>query len=234
MAAMTDAPLTATGNTTAEEERILDAEVSFAAAERLTFFSDAVVAIAITLLALELPVPTGNSNAAVWHSLGEHLGEYIAFLISFAVIGSHWFAHHRLYRWVSRLGGHLAGLNLLWLLMMIITPWMTKVLSPEGDTSSSNSIRFSLYATVQALAGLLFLLMSREIHRHGLLRPNAPATLRRSSNWAGGTITIMFAVSIPLFWVTHYAWLVWVFGGVVMRTFGAFAKRNRKATQPLS
>jgi uncharacterized membrane protein len=234
MAAMTDAPPAATSTSLDEERRLLDAEVSFAAAERLTFFSDAVVAIAITLLALELPVPTGNSDAAVWHSLGRHLGEYIAFLISFAVIGGHWFAHHRLFRYVSRLGGHLGGLNMLWLLMMVITPWITKTLSPEGDTSNSNSIRFSLYAAVQALAGLIFLLMSWEIHRHELLRPHAPATLRNSSALAGGTITLMFAVSIPLFWVTHYAWVCWIIGGAVMRIVGSIARRNRKATQPLS
>jgi uncharacterized membrane protein len=231
---MTDAPVTGTEDTDEEDRRLLDAEVSFAAAERLTFFSDAVVAIAITLLALELPVPTGDSDAQVWHSLGDHLGEYVAFLISFAVIGSHWFGHHRLFRYVARLGGRLAGLNMLWLLMMVITPWVTKTLSPEGDTSNSNSIRFSLYAAVQALAGLIFILMGWEIRRRKLLRPHAPTTLLRSATWQGGTVTVMFAVSIPLFWVTHYAWLCWILGGFVMRTLSLAARRNRSAPQPLT
>ena len=49
------------------------------AAERLTFFSDAVIAIAITLLALELPVPSGETNHDLLHSVGELRAEYIAF-----------------------------------------------------------------------------------------------------------------------------------------------------------
>jgi uncharacterized membrane protein len=62
-------------------------EVELVAAERVIFFSDAVVAIAITLLALGLPLPKGSSNTAVWHSLLAGRDAYIAFLISFAVIG---------------------------------------------------------------------------------------------------------------------------------------------------
>jgi len=53
------------------------------AAERLTFFSDAVIAIAITLLAIELPLPEGHSVHAFWHSVKNDAGHYAAFLISF-------------------------------------------------------------------------------------------------------------------------------------------------------
>ena len=74
------------------------------AAERLAFFSDAVVAIAITLLALELPVPmsTVESNRDFWHQLAKHSNDYIAFMISFAAIGSHWFPHHALFSQLGR------------------------------------------------------------------------------------------------------------------------------------
>ncbi len=53
-------------------------------AERLNFFSDAVVAIAITLLALDLHVPTGKSSADLWHDAARNADGYVAFLISFA------------------------------------------------------------------------------------------------------------------------------------------------------
>src|SRR4051812_6059773 len=76
-------------------------------AERMIFFSDAVVAIAMTLLALELPVPSGHRNDEVLRQLREGGEEYIAFLISFAVVGVQWFSHHRLFEYVARLGGGL-------------------------------------------------------------------------------------------------------------------------------
>src|SRR4249919_2859902 len=78
-------------------------EMEFAAAERLAFFSDAVVAIALTLLALGLPVPGGVENpdsvsvSAMIRDARQHVDDYIAFLISFLVISAHWRLHHRVF-----------------------------------------------------------------------------------------------------------------------------------------
>jgi hypothetical protein len=63
------------------------------------FFSDAVVAIAITLLAIELPVPEGDSTASLLDSLGANSIAYLTFLISFLVIGAHWRSHHQVFRY---------------------------------------------------------------------------------------------------------------------------------------
>ena len=84
-----------------------EADPRAVAAERMTFFADAVIAIAITLLALELPVPRGvdiKTNAQLWSALAEGRQEYLAFLISFVVIGTHWSAHHRIFRYVTTIG----------------------------------------------------------------------------------------------------------------------------------
>lgn len=71
--------------------------------ERTVYFSDAVIAIAMTLLAIELPLPQGVTPVAVWHSFVSNLGEeYLAFLISFAVIGAFWYQHHRYFERVAR------------------------------------------------------------------------------------------------------------------------------------
>ncbi|GAA5023808.1 TMEM175 family protein [Kitasatospora paranensis] len=64
------------------------------ATDRMIFFSDAVVAIAITLLALELPVPEGRTVAEFGSAVGDDLDHYLAFLISFAVIGAAWGQHN--------------------------------------------------------------------------------------------------------------------------------------------
>ena len=100
-----------------DEER----ESESRAVERLTLFSDAVVAIAITLLALELPVPEGDTVSAFWASVRRNEGHYAAFLISFFVIAGAWVDHrpdrhpgpgHAVHRAV-RQGSHPAGLLVL-------------------------------------------------------------------------------------------------------------------------
>ena len=71
-------------------------------AERLLFFSDAVVAIAMTLLALELPVPVGKTASALWASAREGAGHYLAFVVSFVVIALAWGEHHHVMRYLER------------------------------------------------------------------------------------------------------------------------------------
>jgi len=87
----------------------------------MVFFSDAVVAIAITLLALDLPVPhttDSTTNEQLLHALGTQYPSYLAFFISFFVIGSHWSDHRHIFRYaehvnatVSRRSGPRARLS---------------------------------------------------------------------------------------------------------------------------
>lgn len=87
-------------------------EVETSAAERVIFFSDAVVAIAITLLALALPLPASTPSLHITHATtnGQLLQalrgdwrDYLAFLVSFLVIGNYWAGHRRIFRYVNRL-----------------------------------------------------------------------------------------------------------------------------------
>jgi uncharacterized membrane protein len=189
------------------------AEVEAAVAERTIFFSDAVVAIAITLLALALPLPTGTSNLDMLRSLHANDDAYIAFLISFVVIGNHWAAHRRLFRYVDRLDKRVAQLNMVWLLTMVVTPFATRLVSGSGATG----IRLTIYAGVQAVAGLCLLLMTLEVRRARLLRPGAPDDI--GSNRIRGLVVIiaMFVVSIPVSFATRYAYLCWIAIPLVMR-----------------
>jgi uncharacterized membrane protein len=88
--------------------------------------------IAITLLALELPVPTGNTTAALWSSFRHEDGHYLAFLISFIVIAAAWSQHHHVMRFAERSDARLRTFNLLWLLTIILNPFATKLLTTEG------------------------------------------------------------------------------------------------------
>ena len=98
--------------------------------ERLIYFSDAVIAIAITLLALELPVPSGVSgDAEVLGFLRGNAWDYLTFLISFAAVAMYWLAHQRLFRYATGLAGPVIQWNLLWLLMIVLMPFTAKLLT---------------------------------------------------------------------------------------------------------
>jgi Endosomal/lysosomal potassium channel TMEM175 len=78
----------------ADEMPGYEVEAESRATDRLTLFSDAVVAIAITLLAIELPVPEGGTVPVFWESVRHDGSHYAAFLISFFVIAAAWRDHH--------------------------------------------------------------------------------------------------------------------------------------------
>jgi uncharacterized membrane protein len=202
------------------------AEVEFMAAERLIFFTDAVAAIAMTLLAFDLRAPdiarmsNGGALAALWaepYRLG-----YLTFLISFVVIGSHWRAHHRLFRHVSKLDSRLISLNMLWLLMIVIMPFATRVLSGTG----AFGIRFSLYAIIQVITMLTALLMSRHIRANDLLRPGAPQPVPTDYDATLLTGAAMFAISIPVAFVSPWAFAIWVASAPAARLVRRLRRRD--------
>lgn len=186
----------------------ISGEVDRGAAERLSFFSDAVVAIAITLLAIELPVRTGETDAAFWASVRDESFAYITFSISFVVIAAHWSAHHRVFRWVQRVDQRLVELNLLWLLLIVLNPFLTEVIRAGEDLTTP---RFGIYATAQALMLILFALIIARLGSHRMFVAGTPRGLTRRG-WVGALINAAaFLVSIPLFPLIHeWAFAVWV------------------------
>lgn len=193
-----------------------------AGSERVVFFTDAVSAIALTLLALDLPVPgTGPgaplTNGALWQFLSDSRSAYLPFVISFVVIGAHWRAHHRLFRAAARLDRRVISVNMFWLLMIVLTPYAARLLSYSPPGARNFGVRFSLYAVIQVLTLLALLVMSVLLRRGGLLRPGAAAPLSRFDQRAVLLTAVMFAVSIPVSFASQWAYLCWVACGVIIR-----------------
>jgi uncharacterized membrane protein len=183
------------------------------AADRLIFFSDAVVAIAITLLALELPVPTGTTSSALWSSVRHDSSEYLAFLISFIVIAVIWGQHHHVMRYAERSDARLRTLNMLWLLTIILNPFATKLLTTEGhDTVGAHALRFGFYALLQVLASAAFVAMVRHLFAYGLQASETPPRIATDAYWQGAGVILGFGLSIPIFFATKEAWLLWIAG----------------------
>jgi uncharacterized membrane protein len=194
------------------------------AAERLNFFSDAVVAIAITLLALDLPVPVGQGNADMWRSLGANVNDYAAFLISFAVIGGSWIGHHRTFGYLARVSAPLARWIMLWLLTIVVTPFATRTIVGDGAFAA----RFTLYAGVQALSSIFFLLAVREMQRSELVRPGTPPSVFIGTYYRSAVVATAFLVSIPLSFVAQgWAFACWIAIPFAMRLMRRISPRLR-------
>jgi TMEM175 potassium channel family protein len=117
--------------------------------ERAMYFSDAVFAIAITLLVLDLRLPEVSEEQLKTElpSLVLRLAPtFLSFVITFLVIGFYWLSHHRMFHYINRYDGRLLWINILFLMSVAFLPFPTSVLSQEstmldvGETSSSMQI----------------------------------------------------------------------------------------------
>jgi uncharacterized membrane protein len=196
----------------AELER-KEAERNLRAAERLTIFSDAVVAIAMTLLAIELPVPEGHNVAEFWASFRHNDGHYAAFLISFSVIAAVWNDHHDLFRYVTAVDGPVRLYNTYWLLTIVLNPFATDMLVASGQTLGTHALRFGFYALLQVLESAAMYAMVRHMIKADLidLPPDRARRVMRGST----RLMIGFALSVPVFWLTTYGWILWFLGPVL-------------------
>jgi uncharacterized membrane protein len=193
------------------------ADIELVSAERVVFFSDAVVAIAITLLALDLYVPKNGSTAL--HDVRVHFLVYLAFVISFLVIARHWRTHHFLFADVTRLTPRIITVNFLWLLMIVITPFATRLL-----TVSAFRLGFTVYSLVQIVTLLTILVITRQIRGNSLLRPQAAGPAHPDDNLGLLTGAAMFAISIPFaFLIREWAFAFWAASPYVTR----FIRRAR-------
>jgi uncharacterized membrane protein len=162
--------------------------------ERLHALCDGVVAIAITVLALELKLPEPD-GAPLRETLAHLLPNAMAFLLSFTVIGGFWLAHHRLLRRVRRTsrGYNLASLGFMLAVVSLNLP--TAALARYGDT---DPWAVMLYAAVVAATGAMLLLAVGIAHAQRLVAPAATAADHRAAVAVLAWPTLVFAASIPL------------------------------------
>jgi len=125
---------------------------------RLEAFSDGVAAIAITLLVLEIKVPPGETLGPgllhLWPS-------YLAYAISFVVIGAIWINHHAMFALILRADHGLLLLNTLHLMFIAFLPFPTAVLAEALHTGSGQDIATAFYAGTLTVIGVLVTAMWR-------------------------------------------------------------------------
>jgi len=124
--------------------------------ERLVNFSDAVIAIAVTLLVLPLvEIPAEIKPDEPFHEiLTEHAGQFGAFALSFVVIWTFWSAHHRMMEFFHGYDHILAQLHMVFLFTLVTLPFSTQLLSSEADEESAPLYLGTLLVTSLVLTGM--------------------------------------------------------------------------------
>jgi uncharacterized membrane protein len=110
--------------------------------ERLAFFSDAVFAIAITLLVIEFKAPTMMPNSDVDDVLRQLFDlkyHFIALLMSFALIAIHWTRHHRLFKYIRNYNTQIIVANMFVLFPIIFFPFTTTFFAESIATTFSEN-----------------------------------------------------------------------------------------------
>ncbi|HUV10345.1 MAG TPA: TMEM175 family protein [Acidimicrobiia bacterium] len=154
---------------------------------RLEAFSDGVIAIAITLLVLEIGIPAVQRTHSLIDALAEQWPSYVAFLISFVVIGIMWVSHHAMFERIASVDRGMLFLNLMLLMGIAFLPFPTALLAEYVREGGQNaSVAAAIYSATMALIGLAFAAMWRHLLRNphllvgGISRDRIELAIRRS------------------------------------------------------
>lgn len=198
--------------------------------ERLILFTDAVFAIAITLLVIELKVPEleHRTEREATNALLRLAPKFIGFFISFFIIAIYWTAHHRIFRFVRHLDTKLIWLNMLFLLCIALMPFTTAYQSEYGTLATP----WVVYSINIIATGFLQARIQTYLRNpaSGLVaaheRPHPDLDLARP------LITpLVFGISIALAFFVH-PWVLRMLPGVVFPLLGIYiGRRYRRLEQ---
>jgi len=193
--------------------------------DRVLFFTDAVFAIAITLLVVDLRVPEAAEHVVAGKELQDAISSIIGFAISFAVIGIFWIGHHSLFRYIKAFDRRLILLNLFFLGIIAFLPYPTQLLSV---TSAKQTAAVVFYAICAGAAGLAEAAVWAygTWPRAGLGSP-VSAGLRRFLLLRTLRLPVVFGLSIPVAFpkptLATWMWVLVAVAGLVIDRTAPFA-----------
>lgn len=195
-----------------------DTDSTVSDTSRMEIYSDAVIAIIITLLVLELHVPhlDDTSLPGVWHAIGTIAPSLIAFAFSFLTLSVFWVNHHHFFHELSRTDGRLLWINNILLFWLSLIPFTTAFLAQNPMVPGV----LMVYCFVLFMAALSFLLMSKHalfsgciLHadlsdderKHGFRRNLIGVVLYGIATVVAPVVPIASAIAmviVPLYYIT--------------------------------
>ena len=153
--------------------------------ERLVMFSDAVVAITITLLVLDIRLPVGAADlndADLWRALVATWPRVLGYLISFAVIGAFWLGHQQKFSVIARAARGLMVLNLTFLCCIGLVPFVTGLLAENPGVLATE-----IYAVVMSACAFMLAM----IWLFAMMRGLIDASVSRREQWRNFLLSLL-------------------------------------------
>jgi uncharacterized membrane protein len=176
---------------------------------RLEAFSDGVLAVAITLLVLDLKVPPPGGSHSLGHELGQMWPNYAAYVISFVTIGIIWINHHAMIARLREPDHAILTLNLLLLLSIGVLPFATSLFSTYLREGSGQHLAAAVYGGAFLVMSILFSTLNRHIlfAKSHLMAVQLPLERRRQILSRGVLGLIPYALATGLAFVSPYVTL---------------------------
>ncbi|MFF3665054.1 TMEM175 family protein [Microtetraspora malaysiensis] len=173
--------------------------------ERVSAFADAILAIAITLLALELPRPEAEDFRDLGGFLGGHVSAFVAFAVAFLMLWSIWRVHHSLFDQLDRLSPAVLLLHLPMLLLVVLLPYATSIFGEASalaeDAAAGHALAVAMFAGTEAVLLLCQGFMIVLALRQRLHRPDADVDRLATNAWV--------YLGIGIFWVLTAVMTAW-------------------------
>ena len=155
--------------------------------DRLTAFSDGVIAIIITIMVLELKVPHG----ADWNALGSLVPVFLSYVLSFVYVAIYWNNHHHLLHTVTRVNGLILWANMHLLFWLSLTPFATGWMGENNFAPLPTAV----YGVALLMPAIAYYLLQRAITR----TQGAESTLARAlGSDIKGKISLLFYIGAIL------------------------------------
>ena len=186
--------------------------------QRIEAFSDAVFAVAITLLVLSIHLPARKiPENQLWNELRLLWPNYFAYVLSFAIIGMFWLGHHSIFSMFERRDRGLFWLNLLFLALIVFVPFPTTVMSDYGNSRTATIF----YAASMVSLGLVMCFMILYATRgNRLVADDFDHEFSRHVMYSYLNMSCVFLVSIGIAFASptaaQYFWILIFVNGVII------------------
>lgn len=192
--------------------------------ERIVFFSDAVFAIAVTLLVLDIRLPEGSEDLAT--ALGEIWQRFLAFCISFVVIAGTWLTHFRRFRLITGYDAGVLRWNTLLLFLICLVPFPTSVFA-DHSTALSTVLYGGALGSIFGVQALSWV----HVRRAGLLSDVVDEDMYRTTRNALAGVALVFLLSLPFAFVQP--WITWIIWSLGASSVPLLARRLSRSRSPV-